>query len=77
MTKTHECVQGPLCETMEQFILANSACEDPYCAMYGCYCPDPQEEECYHWSCQAIIHQPCEACFIETMDAVYAEEGMA
>ena len=72
-TKAHECVQGPLCEEMTKFLDANQGCDDPMCAAYGCYCPEPTVEQCDHVSCSNIVHQPCEACFIETMDAYYAD----
>jgi hypothetical protein len=76
--RLHECVQGPFCEEMDRFLEAMSPCDDPMCREYGCYCPDPSPliEECDHLSCQAIVHQPCEQCFIDTMEAMYSSGEM-
>jgi len=67
-TKEHVCFQGPLCEVMTAYIEANSGCDDAICRQYGCYCPEPTEEQCDHWSCHRIVNMPCEACYIEAFE---------
>jgi hypothetical protein len=77
-SRIHECYQGPLCEQTNNFLeVMGGFDEDPMTREYGYYysAPDPElVKECEHLSCLTIVYSPCEACFIEAMDAYHGEE---